>query len=84
MTGCIFGISHEDVQRKVSLRTHGQRTIANLREHGTILGTAEEILEQCRQLARIGIQEVMLQWLDLDDTHGLEAMADGILDQLSV
>jgi hypothetical protein len=35
-------------------------------------------------LARIGIQEVMLQWLDLDDTHGLEAMADGILDQLSV
>jgi hypothetical protein len=26
---------------------------------------------------------VMLQWLDLDDTAGLEIMADGILDKLS-
>jgi F420-dependent oxidoreductase-like protein len=84
MTGCVFGTSHEDLQQKVSLRTHGQRTIAVLRKRGTIIGTADEIVEQCRQLASIGIQEVMLQWLDLDDTHGLEAMANGILDQLSV
>jgi F420-dependent oxidoreductase-like protein len=84
MTGCVFGTSHEDLQQKVSLRTHGQRTFADLRKRGTIIGTADEIVEQCRQLARIGIQEVMLQWLDLDDTHGLEAMADGILDRLSV
>jgi len=25
----------------------------------------------------------MLQWLDLDDTAGLEAMAEGVLDRLS-
>jgi F420-dependent oxidoreductase-like protein len=84
MTGCVFGTSHEDVQQKVTLRTHGQRTITDLRKRGTVIGTAEEIVAQCRQLAHIGIQEVMLQWLDLDDTHGLEAMADGILYQLSV
>jgi alkanesulfonate monooxygenase SsuD/methylene tetrahydromethanopterin reductase-like flavin-dependent oxidoreductase (luciferase family) len=48
-----------------------------------IVGTAEEIVEQCQQLAEAGIQRVMLQWLDLDDIAGLEAMADGILDKLS-
>jgi F420-dependent oxidoreductase-like protein len=84
MTGCIFGTSHEQVEQKVSLRTHGQRSINDLRKRGTIVGTAEEIVEQCRELASVGVQEVMLQWLDLEDTHGLEAMADGILDQLSV
>ncbi len=82
MTGCVFGASTEEVERKVHLRTHGQRTIADLRKRGTVVGTAKEIIEQCQELARIGIQEVMLQWLDLDDTHGLEAMADGILGQL--
>jgi F420-dependent oxidoreductase-like protein len=84
MTGCIFGVDHEDVERKVNLRTHGQRTINDLRKRGMIVGTVEQIVEQCQHLAKIGIKRVMLQWLDLDDTHGLEAMADGILDQLSV
>jgi hypothetical protein len=49
-----------------------------------IVGTAEQIVDQCRQLAGVGVQRIMLQWLDLDDTGGLEAMAGGILDKLSV
>jgi F420-dependent oxidoreductase-like protein len=84
MTGCIFGSNQEDVKNKVDLRTHGPWTVVDLRKRGTLIGTPDEIIEQCRQLEKSGIQEVMLQWLDLDDTHGLEAMADGILDQLSV
>jgi len=83
MTGCVFGVDQLAVERKVNLRTHGQRTIAELRQRGLIIGTADEIVEQCQQLARIGVQRVMLQWLDLDDTLGLETMADGILDKLS-
>jgi F420-dependent oxidoreductase-like protein len=84
MTGCVFGVDRYDVERKVNLRTHGQRTAAELRQRGVIIGTAEEIVEQCQQLARAGVQRVMLQWLDLDDTFGLETMADGILDKLSI
>ena len=84
MTSCIFGANQEEVERKVSSRTRGQRSIADLRKRGAIVGTAEEIVDQCQQLARVGIQRVMLQWLDLDDTAGLETMAKGILGKLSV
>ncbi len=83
MTGCVFGVDQHDVERKVNLRTHGQRNATELRQRGLIVGTAEQIVEQCQQLARVGVQRVMLQWLDLDDTLGLETMADGILDRLS-
>ncbi len=82
MTSCIFGIDQNDVERKVSERTHGQRSIAELRQRGAIIGTAEEIVAQCRQLADAGVQRVMLQWLDLDDTAGLEIMAKGVLDRV--
>ncbi len=83
MTSCIFGVDPSDVQRKITLRYHGQRTVNELRNRGAIVGTAEEIVEQCRQLADAGIYRVMLQWLDLDDTLGMETMAKGILDKLS-
>ncbi len=82
MTGCIYGDDHEAVSRKVSLRTHSQRSIADLRKQGAIVGTADEIVEQCQALAAAGVQRVMLQWLDLDDSDGLERMASGILDKL--
>lgn len=83
MTGCIFGVDQKEVDRKVNLRTQGQRTADEMRKRGLIVGTAEQIVEQCHQLSNVGVQRVMLQWLDLDDTTGLEAMAFGILDKLS-
>lgn len=84
MTGCVFGLDQNDVERKVNLRTRGQRTAAELRQRGLIVGTVEEIVEQCQQLSIVGVHRVMLQWLDLDDTLGLENMAAGILDKLSL
>jgi len=83
MTGCVFGKDQDEVARKVAQRTQGQRTAEELRQRGLIVGTAEEIIEQCQQLAGVGIQRLMLQWLDLDDVAGIENMADGILDRLS-
>jgi len=83
MTGCIFGVNHEEVEQKVSQRTNGQRTSADLRQRGLIVGTADEVVEQCQELARAGVQRVMLQWLDLDDISSLEKMADSILPRLS-
>lgn len=83
MTGCIFGIDHEAVEIKVNLRSNGQRSAEDMRQRGMVVGTAEEIVEQCRQLAGLGVQRLMLQWLDLDDTAGIESLAKGILDKLS-
>jgi hypothetical protein len=84
MTGCVFGENQEEVGNKIKLRTRGQRSIDELRQRGMIVGTAEEIVQQCQHLASVGVQRVMLQWLDLDDTAGLESMAYGILDKLAV
>ncbi len=82
MTGCVFGVDHEEVEKKVNLRTHGQRTVAEMRQRGVVVGTADEIIEQCHQLSNVGVQRLMLQWLDLDDIAGLEAMANGIIGKL--
>jgi F420-dependent oxidoreductase-like protein len=84
MTGCVFGADPEEVEMKINLRWHGQRTLTELRQRGMIIGTAEEIVEQCRQLANVGVQRVMLQWMDLDDIAGLETMAKGILEKLAL
>ncbi|NJD60404.1 MAG: LLM class F420-dependent oxidoreductase [Anaerolineales bacterium] len=81
--GCVFGSDFSEVERKVNIRTHGQRTVSDLRERGLVVGTPGEIVEQCRKLQEAGVQRLMLQWLDLEDTAGLKAMADGILGALS-
>jgi len=79
MTGCVFGRHRAEVDRAVKVRTLGKRTPANLRNRGHIVGTTTEILEQLEKLEKVGVQRIMLQWLDLDDIAGLEAMAEGII-----
>jgi F420-dependent oxidoreductase-like protein len=83
MTSCVFGADPDEVEKRINRRWHGKRSTAELRKRGLIIGNADDIVAQCQQLANFGIQRVMLQWLDLDDISGLEAMADGILDRLS-
>jgi alkanesulfonate monooxygenase SsuD/methylene tetrahydromethanopterin reductase-like flavin-dependent oxidoreductase (luciferase family) len=79
MTGCIFGTNDAEVNLKVSQRTQGKRTAAELRQRGLVVGTGSEVVDQLGKLAEAGIQRVMLQWLDLDDMDGLEAMAQHVL-----
>ena len=50
-----------------------------LRESGNIVGTASQVSEQLVKLEETGIDRVMLQWLDLDDLDGLEALAKAVL-----
>jgi len=78
MTGCVFGRDDADVQHKASAR---KRTVVELRERGIIVGAAPQVVEQLGRLADAGVQRVMLQWLDLDDIDGLEALARNVLPQ---
>jgi alkanesulfonate monooxygenase SsuD/methylene tetrahydromethanopterin reductase-like flavin-dependent oxidoreductase (luciferase family) len=80
--GCVFGRTTAEVEHKVSLRTHGQRSVQDLCLRGLVVGTPDEVVEQCVVLKNAGVQRLMLQWLDLDDVAGLEAMADGVLPKL--
>jgi alkanesulfonate monooxygenase len=66
----------------VEERTRGQRSAGELRERGMIVGTPGEVVEQLGRLAEAGAQRVMLQWLDLEDIDGLEAIARDVIPQL--
>jgi len=77
MTGCVFGRSDADVRERCKL--YGNATPEELRAEGNIVGRGVQVAEQLSNLAEIGLDRVMLQWLDLDDLDGLEALANTIL-----
>ena len=74
MTGLVFGLDQDEVQRKLR-----GRNASELMERGLIVGTPAEVKRQVGRLAEAGLQRVMLQWLDLDDLTGLEALAKAVL-----
>lgn len=86
------GRSPGDVRR--SLMTRGQlgtdeqlasqykASLAELREHGFVIGTPAAMVDQLGKWAEAGVQRIMLQWLDLDDLDGLETIASKVLPQL--
>jgi len=77
MTGCIFGEWEKQVE-EVS-QVYGEVTPEELLESGFIVGTGTQVAEQLAQLVETNIDRVMLQWLDLDDLDGLEALAKTVL-----
>jgi F420-dependent oxidoreductase-like protein len=48
---------------------------------GAIVGTPEGVIRRIRDYEAAGVQELMLQRLDLDDIDGLQALADTVLPQ---
>jgi F420-dependent oxidoreductase-like protein len=80
MIGCVFGYDQADVEEKVAKRSGGTRTIPEYRDLGLVVGTGEQIAEQLQVLEEAGLQRAMLQWLDLDDIAGLEALAGFLLN----
>jgi F420-dependent oxidoreductase-like protein len=79
MTGCVFGRDQGEVIQKVAARTQNKRGAAELRAHGVVVGTGPEIRDQLAELAEAGVEQVMLQWLDLDDLAGIEGLANFLL-----
>ena len=76
MTGTIFGRDDAALAEKLDERNYDA---AELRERGLIVGTGAQFVEQIEAYAEAGAYRIMLQWLDLDDLAGLEAMAEVVL-----
>lgn len=74
MTGLLFG--RDDADFKAKAEGHD---VESLLERGMIAGTPSEVQDQLDALAETGIYRVMLQWFDLDDMDGLEALAKTVL-----
>ena len=76
MTRVVFGSTEEDVNRKLD------GTAREELDDPVIVGTAGEVIERLGALSEVGVERVMLQWLEVDDIDGLEAMAGTVLPQL--
>jgi F420-dependent oxidoreductase-like protein len=79
MTGAAFARDRAAVERK---SRRFADTPEKARARGVIVGGPEEVLEQLRALAAAGVQRLMFQWLDLDDTAGIEHFAQDVLPRL--
>jgi F420-dependent oxidoreductase-like protein len=75
MTGLYFGKTEEAAEANVVARTGGKRTVQEVRNQGVVAGSPATIPSQLAALADAGVQRVMLQWINLDDVDGLEALA---------
>jgi F420-dependent oxidoreductase-like protein len=74
MTGCIFGANDSSLKQKLR-----DRDLKQLQKDGIVAGNANSVKEQLLALESGGLQRIMLQWLDLDDLFGLEALAKAVL-----
>ena len=55
------------------------RTTDSLRSRGLLVGNPEEVIKQIKRYDTLGVEEIMLQWLDLDDLEGLDHFAKNVL-----
>jgi len=76
MTGLRFARTQQELDARLAAR---DQTVDALRQRGVIVGAGDEIVPQLAELAQAGVGRVMLQWLDLDDLSGLEALAKAVL-----
>jgi alkanesulfonate monooxygenase SsuD/methylene tetrahydromethanopterin reductase-like flavin-dependent oxidoreductase (luciferase family) len=79
MVGTVFGRDTAELEAKLNKRG---KTADELRASGLAVGTGNEIVDQLGEWAEAGVQRIMLQWLELDDLDGLEALAQSVMPQV--
>jgi len=72
----IIGRDDQQLKRKVEDLGFSEDGI---RKFGMIVGTGTQISDRIGEYEEAGAQRVMLQWLDLEDMDGLEALAEAVL-----
>ncbi len=87
-----FGRDTAELDRRLSWRSTDPRYASKsldevvhilFTQQHEIVGTADMVLEQIKAYAAAGVEELMLQWFDLDDIDGLRAFAYSVLPHLS-
>lgn len=76
MVGIFFGADEAALQARLAAQG---RDAEDLRASGALVGTPGAVRDQLGELADLGLDGVMLQWLDLDDMDGLAALARAVL-----
>lgn len=88
MRGLYFGRNMNELDRRLRWRTDNpdyagkslQEVIDTMatRDH-EIVGTADMVIEHIKTYEAAGVEELMLQWLDVDDLDGLRTFANSVL-----
>ncbi|CAG0952067.1 MAG: LLM class F420-dependent oxidoreductase [Anaerolinea sp.] len=78
MTRCVLARDAAELSRRI-----GNTPRDSLEARGVLIGTPQDLVEQLGVYAQAGVKRIMLQWLDLDDIEGLEALAKWVLPQVS-
>lgn len=78
MTGLYFGRTEAEVKARLKGRSADE-----LRGAGILVGTPDAIVAELGRIREAGTSKVMLQWLDLDDLDGIEALAATVLRQMT-
>jgi len=91
MLGLFFGNDMLEVDRALSWRKDVP-DLADLpldaaieaiyAQRGAIVGTPEHIVRQVQAYADAGVDELVLQWFDMDDVKGLRDFAEDVLPRL--
>jgi F420-dependent oxidoreductase-like protein len=81
MTGIFFGRNKAEVAQAVAAVYRGEVSEEKLRAGNRLVGEPNEIVQKLGEYAAAGCQQVMLQWLNLDDIEGLEAIAKLVMPQ---
>lgn len=91
MTGLYFGKDETALKakfdsvraRRDDLKNKSDLELATqLRQRGPLVGTPNAVTDQIGKLVDCGLSRLMVQWLDLDDMDGLEALAHKVLPQV--
>ena len=75
-TWLVFGVDDSDLDQKMKSR---DSSLEELLDRGAIVGGPTQVAERISEYEATGAQRIMLQWLDLDDMAGLEALAKAVL-----
>ncbi len=75
MTGCIYAADEARLAEKLAARAPGASQVEELRARGLVVGAGSQVLNQLAQFAAAGVERIMLQWIELDDSDGLESLA---------
>jgi hypothetical protein len=89
---CFFGHTEDALARRVQRAREWDEDLASLSleealetlrtEWVAIAGPPEIVIEQIRAYEQAGVEELMLEWFDLDDIESAEAFARDVLLRL--
>lgn len=83
MVGTEFGRDEAEINSRIEQRYGDRFSLQDLANKGFIIGTASQMVDQLGKMGEVGVERVMLQWLDLDALDLIEALAISVLPQIN-